>query len=85
MGEKMVWDYYKNRAYIKVRTELVNWVMQIFTEMREAFFWQLYCKDESILPTFYQRDDTLALYEAIFGYVSKYINVYYGEYGSLIF
>lgn len=37
MGEKMVWDYYKNRAYIKVRTELVNWVMQIFTEMREAY------------------------------------------------
>lgn len=33
----MVWDYYKNRAYIKVRTELVNWVMQIFTEMREAY------------------------------------------------
>nr|XP_011425972.2 allene oxide synthase-lipoxygenase protein isoform X1 [Crassostrea gigas]XP_019922364.2 allene oxide synthase-lipoxygenase protein isoform X1 [Crassostrea gigas] len=37
----------------------------------------LYCKDGSILPTFYQRDDTLALYEAIFGYVSKYVNLYY--------
>lgn len=36
MGGGMVWDYYKNRAYIKVRTELVNSVMQIFTEMREA-------------------------------------------------
>ncbi|XP_062620179.1 allene oxide synthase-lipoxygenase protein-like [Saccostrea cucullata] len=37
----------------------------------------LYCKDGKILPTFYQRDDTLELFEAIRNYVTKYVHLYY--------
>lgn len=42
-------------------------------------FYQLYCKDGSILPMFYQRDDMMALYDAIYNYVTKYVNLYYGK------
>lgn len=37
----------------------------------------LYCKDKPVIPTFYQRDDSLALYEAINEYVTKYVRLYY--------
>lgn len=36
-------------------------------------------KDGSILPMFYQRDDMMALYDAINNYVTKYVNLYYGK------
>ena len=45
-----------------------------------CFIWKLFSKDGSILPTFYQRDDSLTLYEAIRNYVTKYVNLYYGSY-----
>ncbi|XP_062591452.1 allene oxide synthase-lipoxygenase protein-like [Saccostrea cucullata] len=38
---------------------------------------KLYCKNGKILPQFYQRDDRLALYEAIRDYVTKYVHLYY--------
>ncbi|XP_062600661.1 allene oxide synthase-lipoxygenase protein-like, partial [Saccostrea cucullata] len=44
----------------------------------------LYCKDGKILPTFYQRDDSLDLYEAIHSYVSKYVTLYYDTNGKII-
>uniref|UniRef100_A0A8W8HT92 Allene oxide synthase-lipoxygenase protein n=1 Tax=Magallana gigas TaxID=29159 RepID=A0A8W8HT92_MAGGI len=44
----------------------------------------VYCKDGSILPTFYQRDDMLTLYEAIHGYVTKYVNFYYDTSDKII-
>ncbi|XP_061173092.1 polyunsaturated fatty acid 5-lipoxygenase-like [Saccostrea echinata] len=37
----------------------------------------LYCKDGKVLPTFYQRDDSLELFEAIRNYVTKYVYLYY--------
>lgn len=40
--------------------------------------YQIYCRDGSILPTFYQRDDSLALHDVISNYVSKYVSLYYG-------
>lgn len=40
--------------------------------------YQIYCRDGSILPTFYQRDDSLALHDVISSYVSKYVSLYYG-------
>lgn len=43
------------------------------------YYMQLYCKDGSILPMFYQRDDMMALYDAIYNYVTKYVNLYYGK------
>ncbi|XP_061182688.1 polyunsaturated fatty acid 5-lipoxygenase-like [Saccostrea echinata] len=44
----------------------------------------LYCKDGKILPTFYQRDDRLDLYEAIHSYVSKYATLYYDTNDKII-
>ncbi|XP_062596764.1 polyunsaturated fatty acid 5-lipoxygenase-like, partial [Saccostrea cucullata] len=37
----------------------------------------IYCKDGKILPQFYQRDDSLDLYDAIRNYVTKYVHLYY--------
>ncbi|XP_056021362.1 allene oxide synthase-lipoxygenase protein-like [Ostrea edulis] len=37
----------------------------------------LYPTDGKLLPTFYQRDDSLDLYEAIRSYVTKYVKLYY--------
>lgn len=44
----------------------------------------IYCRDGSILPTFYQRDDSLALHDAISSYVSKYVSLYYDKREKLI-
>ncbi|XP_078313312.1 allene oxide synthase-lipoxygenase protein-like [Crassostrea virginica] len=44
----------------------------------------LFSKDGSILPTFYQRDDSLTLYEAIRNYVTKYVNLYYDSSDKLL-
>uniref|UniRef100_K1R5X6 Allene oxide synthase-lipoxygenase protein n=1 Tax=Magallana gigas TaxID=29159 RepID=K1R5X6_MAGGI len=37
----------------------------------------VYCRDGSILPTFYQRDDSLAIYDVIRSYVTDYVSLYY--------
>lgn len=44
----------------------------------------IYCRDGSILPTFYQRDDSLALHDVISNYVSKYVSLYYDKTEKLI-
>ncbi|XP_061182686.1 polyunsaturated fatty acid 5-lipoxygenase-like [Saccostrea echinata] len=44
----------------------------------------LYCKDGKILQTFYQRDDSLDLYEAIHSYVSNYVTLYYDTNDKII-
>ncbi|XP_061182689.1 allene oxide synthase-lipoxygenase protein-like, partial [Saccostrea echinata] len=44
----------------------------------------VYCKDGKMLPTFYLRDDSLDLYEAIYSYVSKYVTLYYDTSDKII-
>lgn len=44
----------------------------------------VYCCDGSILPTFYQRDDSMVLYGAIRDYVTKYVNLYYDTNDKII-
>lgn len=43
------------------------------------FLLQVYCLNGKILPGYFFRDDALLLYDAIKNYVTKYINLYYGN------